>query len=358
MRRSPDRYLVGPPPDRILVVKLSSFGDVVLATASLRALRRAFPAADIRVAVERRWAPALAGSPDVNGLLEASSQGPLTPGHLRDVHRTLAAERRRAGPFDLALDLQGTRRSAAWIYLSGAKVKAGRGSPRPGWRLSLPLDRARHAVRGHAEVCERLGLSASDLGPALHTSARDEARVEAILGEAGLPPHGFVLLNPFSAWPSKGWSEAKAAELATRVASRTGERVVVTGGSAEALRAAAVVRLARPGSVLSLAGRLSLGEALCLYRRARLMISCDSGPMHAAAALGTKVVAIFGPTLPEHTGPWGDGHAVVQALRPPDHHAYRRGDAGRYMDALSMDAVAAAVLDALRATSKRAAPDP
>lgn len=350
-----ERFCDGAPPRRILVVKLSSFGDVVLATAGLRALRRAFPAAEIRVAVERRWAPVLAACPDVDGLVETSSQVRLTPGHLREIHRALAAERRRAGPFDLALDLQGTRRSAAWIYLSGARIKAGRGAPRPGWRVSAPLDRTRHAVRGIAEVCERLGIAAIDLGPALGTSPVDEAQVDAILDGARLPRRGFVLLNPFSVWPSKSWSEAKAADLASRVAAETGDSVVVTGGRDEAGRAATVVHRARPGSAISLAGRLSLGEALCLFRRARLMITCDSGPMHAAAALGTRVVALFGPTLPEHTGPWGAGHAVVQALRPLDHVAYRRDDAVRHMDALAVDAVAAVVLDALRTTSTHVA---
>jgi ADP-heptose:LPS heptosyltransferase len=107
--------------------------------------------------------------------------------------------------------------------------------------------------------------------------------------------------------------------------------------------------------VSSLAGCVSLGEALCLFRRARLMISCDSGPLHAAAALGTPVVALFGPTLPEHTGPWGPGHRVVQASRPTHHHAYRRDHGRQYMGALGVQAVADAVQGALRATATAAA---
>ena len=339
------------PPRRILAVKLSSFGDVVHATAGFAALRRAFPAADIRVAVERRWAPLLAACPDVDGLLEASSRMPLSPRHVWEVRRTLAEARRDAGPFDLALDFQGTRRSALWIYLSGARIKAGRGAPRPGWRATVAADRTRHAVRVCADVCASIGVAAADLRPVLHTAPRDEARVDAILDGAGLPRRGFVLLNPFSVWRSKGWDEGRAAELAARVANATGAVVVLTGGDGERAPADAVVRLAGHGSVSSLAGRLALGEALCLFRRARLMISCDSGPMHAAAALRTPVVALFGPTLPEHTGPWGPGHTVVQVSRPVDHHAYRRADGRQHMKALGVDAVADAVLAALRATT-------
>lgn len=351
----PDAIFGDVPPRRILAVKLGSFGDIVQTTASLRALRRAFPAADIRVAVERRWAPLLAACPDVNGVLEASSRQRLTPSHVWEVRRLLAEACRRPGPFDLALDFQGTRRSAAWVYLSGARVKAGRGKPRPGWRAAIAMDRTRHAVRGYADVCECIGIAAGDLDPALYTSPDDEARIEAILDGARLPRSGFVLLNPFSVWPSKSWDERRAAELASQVASVTRAAVVVTGGDNESARAADVVRLARHGSVSSLAGRLSLGEALCLFRRARLMISCDSGPMHAAAALGTPVVALFGPTLPEHTGPWGPGHRVVQASRPPDHHAYRRDHGRQHMGALGVQAVADAVQGAMRATAAAAA---
>jgi ADP-heptose:LPS heptosyltransferase len=107
--------------------------------------------------------------------------------------------------------------------------------------------------------------------------------------------------------------------------------------------------------VSSLAGRLALGEALCLIRRARLMVSCDSGPMHAAAALGTPVVALFGPTLPEYTGPWGARHRVVQASRPRDHHAFRSDRGRRHMEALGVQAVAAAVQEALHADAATAA---
>jgi heptosyltransferase I len=342
-----DGFFGAAPPRRILAVKLSSFGDVVHATAGLAALRRAFPAADIRVAVERRWAPLLAACPDVDGLLEASSRVPLSPRHVWEVRRTLALACRGAGPFDLALDFQGTRRSALWIYLSGAGIKAGRGAPRPGWRATIVPDRARHAVRACADVCASIGVAAGDLDPVLRTTPRDEARVDAILDGADLPRHGFVLLNPFSVWRSKCWDERRAAELAARVAGATDVAVVLTGGDDERAPADAVVRLAGHGRVSSLAGRLALGEALCLYRRARLMVSCDSGPMHAAAALGTPVVALFGPTFPEHTGPWGRGHTVVQASRPADHHAYRRADGRQHMDALGVDAVATAVLTAL-----------
>ena len=335
-------------PRRILAVKLSSFGDVVHVTPCLRALRHAFPDADIRVAIERRWADVLRALPYVDGLIEASSRTRVTPSYLLEIRRALAAS---GGPgrFDLAIDFQGTRRSAAWIYASGARVKAGRGWPRPLWRAALRPDLSRHAIEVCADVCGRVATPVRDLSPELRTTPADEERVARLLDEAAVPRDGFVLLNPFSRWDSKGLDVATAAEVAIRAAGLAGDRVVVTGGPDDAVRAADVVRRSA-ACAISLAGRLTLAEALCLFRRARLMISCDSGPMHAAAALGTPVVALFGPTLPERTGPWGSEHVVLQAERPPEHHAYRSDDARRYMSALTVDAMMAGVQRALART--------
>ena len=326
-------------PRRILAVKLSSFGDVVHVTPCLRALRQAFPDADIRLVVERRWAGAVRALPYVDGLVEASSRTRVTPSYLLEAWRALAAT---PGRVDLAIDFQGTRRSAAWVYASGARVQAGRGWPRPLWHAALRPDLSRHAVEVCADVCRSVAAPVDDLAPELRTAPADEERVARFLDGEGIPRAGFVLLNPFSRWDSKGLDVATAAQLAVATASVAGERVVLTGGPDDAVRAAEVVRRAGACAV-SVAGRLALPEALCLFRRARLMISCDSGPMHAAAALGTPVVALFGPTHPERTGPWGAEHVVVQAERPPVHHAYRRDPGRRFMGALTIDAMVAAV---------------
>lgn len=336
---------------RILVVKLSSFGDIVLATGALEAIKRAHPRADLRVAVEERWSALLAAHPAVDGLIEAPIEVRLTPRWIARIHAALAAERHRGGDFDLAVDLQGTRRSAAWVYLARARVMAGRGAPRPGWRFALPHDRSRHAVDNHAEVCARLGIDTGGCAPSLRVAAEDDARLDAILSTVGLPARGGIVLNPLSRWSSKSWDPVKAAELASRIADATGATVIVTGGPDEAPAAADIVRRAGAGRACSLAGRLTLGEAMALYRRARLVVSCDSGPMHAAAALGTRVVALFGPTLAAHTGPWGPGHAVIQTRRPADHHAYRRADGAAYMADIGVDAVAEAVFGILRTES-------
>jgi ADP-heptose:LPS heptosyltransferase len=344
-----DLRQLDPPPRRILAVKLSSFGDIVHATPALHALAAAFPEARLELAVESRWRDVVRHDPHVHGILEASSRTSLT---LRTVIHTASSLRkaaRRDGPFDIAFDFQGTRRSAAWVYLSGARVRTGRGRVRPGWRHPWVPDLTQHAVRVCAALCEEAGVPVSRLEPRLYVGPAEDAALDVHLTRAGAPRAGFVLLNPFSRWPSKSWPVDAAAELVTRLEREWHVQTIVTGGPDERDTADALLRKADAPHAISLAGALSLGEALCLYRRARLMISCDSGPMHAAAAFDVPVLALFGPTHPERTGPWGTRHTVLQAARPASHHAYRDEPHGRYMAALCVDTVfdaAAAMLAA------------
>jgi ADP-heptose:LPS heptosyltransferase len=328
-------------PLRILAVKLSSFGDIIHVTGALRALRRAFPRAEIHLAVESRWADVVRHNPNVDLLLEGSSRESLSPGYVAEIRRHLSNRPR----FDVAIDFQGTRRSAAWIYLSRARIRFGRGRLRPGWRFCLAPGQTRHAVSICAEVCERAGIPVDNPDPEIRTCPEDEQRLDAFLDEQRIPRDGFILFHPFSRWISKSWPAEHAAAFIGRLNGGSHHELILTGDAGDREREDALLRAVPEGTVRSLVGRLPLGQALCLFRRARLMVSCDSGPMHAAAAFGVPVVALFGPTLPEHTGPWGVGHSVLQARRPPEHRAYRTDPGATYMRALDskvvLDAVAA-----------------
>jgi heptosyltransferase I len=331
---------------RILVVKLSSFGDIIHVTGALRAVRRALPHAELTLAVEHCWADVVRENPHVNALIESSSRPQLSPAYFAEVYRALSNQ----GGFDVAIDFQGTRRSAVWVYLSGARLKLGRGRFRPGWQFSVQPDRTRHAVLISSDVCRGFGVPVDNPDPEIRTSRAEELLLDELLDAEGIPRSGFVLFNPFSRWNSKSWPEQNAADFLGLLKEHSDHPLILTGGPDNRLRAEGLMRLLAPGTIRSLVGRLPLSQALCLFRRARLMVSCDSGPMHAAAAFGVPVVALFGPTHPEHTGPWGPNHRVVQALRPPQHSAYRNDPEGAYMRALDsrtvFEAVSAQVVSA------------
>jgi heptosyltransferase-1 len=324
----------------VLAVKLSSFGDIVHVTPCLRALRHACPTAEILVAVDRTWAPMLRQDPHIDGVIEADPTRRSFLSSWIDARRRLAAWSHT--PFDLAIDFQGLRRSAAWIYASGARWRTGRGGVRPGWQATIRPDLDRHAVRVCAQIAEHLGIAVPDLEPRLFTSPQADRAIEQALHVAGAPPRGFVLANPFGTWRSKTWPTKSWAALITRIREQLALPVVIAGGPGEQEKAAHLVaRLAAP--IPSLAGKTALDQALCLYRRAVLAISGDSGPMHAAAAVGTPVIALFGPTWPERTGPWGAAHRVIQLSRAASHHAYRDEESRRHIEAIDVDTVLDAV---------------
>ncbi|MBP1686709.1 MAG: rfaC [Deltaproteobacteria bacterium] len=339
---------------RVLAVKLSSFGDIVHVTPCLRALRNAFPTADIQVVLDRTWAPLLREDPHINGIIEAD---PMRHGFLSswiDARRRIRA--RRGPAFDLAIDFQGLRRSAAWIYASRARWQMGRGVRRPGWQFAVRPDLKQHAVRVCAQIAEHLGIVVPDLEPRLYTSAEADYTIEQALRAAGAPPRDFVLANPFGTWRSKMWPVERWAALIGRIHDELALPVVIAGGPGEEADAAQLARCLSP-PVPSLAGTTTLDQVLCLYRRAALAIGVDSGPMHAAAAVGTPVVALFGPTWPERTGPWGARHQVIQLSRAPSPDAYRDNGSRCHMEAIDVGTVlgaVAALQDQVRPDATRA----
>jgi ADP-heptose:LPS heptosyltransferase len=186
-------------------------------------------------------------------------------------------------------------------------------------------------------------MPVDNLDPEIHTSPVEEERLDELMDAESIPRNGFILFNPFSRWFSKSWPEENVAEFIDRLKHCFDDYLILTGGLDDRPRAERLLHLVSPGAISSLVGRLPLSQALCLFRRARLMVSCDSGPMHAAAAFGVPVVALFGPTHPEHTGPWGPNHCVVRALRPAEHNAFRNDPEAKYMRALNSGAVFEAV---------------
>jgi len=311
-------------PSRILMVKLSSFGDIVRTTPCIRALKLKWPGANISFAIDRPLAPLLARDPDVHELLLNMPGG---------IFHAFRSAREHKG-FDLAIDFQGTHRSLIWMHTCGARMKAGRGTWRTGWTAAVPSRLSVNDVQDQANILEQIGIPVSNLNPKLFLDEEAETRVTDRLRERGLPERGFLIVNPFSRWKSKMWPAERYAEIITRFVKEFGQTVIISGSAHEKNQADAMLSLIPQDSACSFAGILSLQESMSLYSRAALMLTGDSGPMHAAAALGVRVIALFGPTWPERSAPWGDQHIVIQTRRPQFHNAYRNRDDQTFMMAI------------------------
>ncbi|HLZ34575.1 MAG TPA: lipopolysaccharide heptosyltransferase II [Nitrospira sp.] len=293
---------------RILLIKPSSLGDIVHAMPTLAALRRAYPSATVTWLVKRQWSDLVERIDGVDRVW-AVDQG--MKGWLSQVSAL------RAARFDVAVDLQGLFRSAAMGWLSGAPHRVGFANAREGspwWynqRVPVPTVDM-HAVDRYLLVAKAMGAIVP--GPVefrFRTPQADHDRIDQLLREAGVATESrWVAMNVSARWPTKRWPSASFAALADRLVAEGFGPVLFMGGPDEREDVAAVREMMKAGS-FDLSGALPVGLLPAFLSKAALLITNDSGPMHIAAAVGTPVVALFGPTSPVRTGPYGPNHAVL-----------------------------------------------
>jgi heptosyltransferase I len=293
---------------KALLVRLSSIGDVVHTLPALAALRRHGGEADWLVEPPSR--PLLEGNPLLGQVVAVPSRKAFGWGPALRSLRSLRARR-----YDVALDFQGLWKSGAWARLSGARrvVGWGRGSRREPSSSVLMTERAARFGGGHVidknlALLRPLGIEAVGLREfPLPFSAEAVARVDA-----GLAGHGdgpLVVLNPGGGWESKLWPAELFGELAKGLRAM-GLRPLVSWGPGEEALADRVVAASDGAAARSLP--TTLLDFVEIARRSRLVVAADTGPLHLACAVGTPVVALFGPTDPARNGPFSREDVVIR----------------------------------------------
>ncbi len=294
---------------RILIIKPSSLGDIVHALPTLSALRARFPKASISWLVKREWADLL------HRVERLDRVWPVRPG----LYGWLAEVRAlRAARFDLVVDLQGLFRSGIMAWLAGSPVRVGLANAREGspWlythRVGMP-DADMHAIDRYLLVARALGATVPAKPVyALRSSIADHDRVARLRQTKGLSgDRPWIAMAVSARWPTKRWPAASFAETADRVQQERLGRVALIGGPDDRAVADEVMRAMKTDAA-DLVGACGGGLLPALLQTAALLVSNDSGPMHVAAAVGTPVVALFGPTSPLRTGPYGQRHLVLR----------------------------------------------
>jgi heptosyltransferase-1 len=316
----------------------------VHATPVVEALAEAFPEARLTWVVERRAAALLHDHPrlaDVVSIDTRAWRGVRTPAATLALVHTLRAlrQRLRAARFDVAIDLQGLVKSGLVTAATGAPLRIGFAAGFRRERLSglftnrhvAPPATARHVVDQYLALLEPLGVRPRRVAFRLPLRAAAEARVDEFFAEAGLKPHGrVVVLNPGAGKPAKRWPVERFVELAARLACEANARVLVLWGPGEQAAAEAIAQA--PGAVL--APPTDLDTLVAVLRRASLVVAADTGPLHVAAAVGTACVGLYGPTSPARNGPYGAGHRTL-------------GGVDGRMTSIGVDAVLTAVRELL-----------
>jgi heptosyltransferase I len=309
----------------ILIVKLSALGDVTHTLPALTTIRRAHPTAHIAWLVEATAAPLVLDHPALDQVLvwpRRQFTGALRSGHwfhalrlLRDFVRELRSVR-----YDLVLDFQALLKSAVWVALArgGRKVGFGRGMARSeGSHLFLnervpAVSMEIHALDRGLMLLEAIGIPRGPVVYDLPITAEARHRANDLLAAAGIDPdQPYVVLHPMTRWPTKQWYPARWAAVADALCEQ-GCPVVFTGAPEDQECVDEVFRCLK-GPAARLDGKLDLKTLAAVFQRAAVVVSTDTGPMHISAAVNTPVVAVFGPTAPNRTGPYGSWHRVVRS---------------------------------------------
>uniref|UniRef100_A0A7C5EM60 Lipopolysaccharide heptosyltransferase 1 n=1 Tax=Desulfobacca acetoxidans TaxID=60893 RepID=A0A7C5EM60_9BACT len=302
---------------RLLLVKLSSLGDVIHALPTLEALRTLYPHGEITWLVEAGNAPLLERHPALDQVWPVPRLRWRGNDFLEGMGSLLRIARHLRGQtFDLVIDLQGLLKSAVWVALAKSPRKLGFDRTRELSYLPLteklpPYDPEEHAVWRYLRVARHLG--APPATPRFRLGFTFPENLSHLWPEREVRP--LAILHPGARWSSKLWPAASWARLAEWLAEERGFQVAVSGSAADRHLAEEIISRSQT-PLLNLAGRTSLPELAALLKKARLAVTTDTGPMHLAVALGTPVVAIFGPTAPWRTGPFGQNHEVVRLSYP------------------------------------------
>ncbi|HKY86226.1 MAG TPA: lipopolysaccharide heptosyltransferase II [Pseudorhodoplanes sp.] len=289
-------------PRRLLIIKPSSFGDIIHSLPALALLRDHWPDTRIDWLVKEQWAELLIHQPALNEVL-------LFPAKFSAWRRLRRSLRERR--YDMVIDLQGLLRSGVAALLSGAPVRVGFADAREGSvrcyteKISICRE-AVHAVDRNIDLLRQIGIPAAGSATfplAVPSSAErwaEDLWNKERLGEG----QSVVVLHPAARGETKRWPAGRFAEVAEQLAAKMGARIILVAAREQIGHVTEVTARLRTRAI-NLAGATSLLELAALIKRASLVISNDSGPMHLAAALATPVVGLFGPTDPQRVGPYG-----------------------------------------------------
>jgi lipopolysaccharide heptosyltransferase I len=313
MRITPEK------PERILIIKPSSLGDVITAIPVLRGLRRKFPDAHISWLVSNRYADILEPEKDLDDviLFERRKLGRWHRSPLATAALIAFRKRLRTGAYDWVIDLQGLLRSGIFCKWTKAPLRAGFADARegaPSFYTHRIETEAEHVIDRNVQLAQHMGIDARSEDMTLTLSPGAEESVDALCAEHGLGPGRFTACSIPTRWTTKTYPVRHWRRLVRRLSET--EPVALLGGPAEnEKRMCAQVAGAENNRVVNLAGKTTLQQLAVLTARARAVICGDSAAKFIAAAVNTPCVTLIGPTRAEYTGPVGQA-TVIEAQIP------------------------------------------
>ena len=298
--------------NRILVTQTGGWvGDMVLLTPALRALKIAYPQSHLVLLIRPLVADLMATHPYIDEVMVDSKERAFN--RLPSFWK-LVREIRRSD-FDLAVVLHPTSfRNALIPFLAGIPERIGSNVSGRGILLTRTCsDRTDlHEAHRYLRVLELINSHEADAKLEFwHTDADRHAARQILAAHDISPKEHLIGVNLGTTWRTKRWSLENFAEVITQVQNRFGARILLTGSTAEIPLGEALAQITKMETI-NLIGKTTLMQLGALIESCNLYLTCDSGPMHIAAAVGTPTIALFGPTSPMRHGPYGENHEVIE----------------------------------------------
>lgn len=295
---------------RILVWEVNWVGDVLFSTPFLRALKEKFPDAYITCITSPWTKEVLETNPNVNEIIVYDGKT-INKGLLNKL-RLIRKLRRKN--YDAAFLLHRSLTRAVICLLSGIKQRIGHYYKKRNFLLTHKAkaqEIVQHRVEGYLDLARKIGADSDIRTLEFYIKEEDAAQVENLLRANNISKTDrVVILNPGGNWEPKRWPVEKYAELSRMVIKNLKAKVIITGSESD-LNIYLKMQDLIDEKLISFCGKTNLRQLAALFKRADVVISGDSGPLHLALAAGAKVIALFGPTSTEITGPYGGGKYII-----------------------------------------------
>ncbi|MDP3789296.1 MAG: lipopolysaccharide heptosyltransferase II [Candidatus Omnitrophota bacterium] len=302
-------------PKRILLIRTDRIGDVVLSTPAIKAVRDTYPDAYIAFMVRPYARDIVEGNPYLDEVIIYDKDG----AHNSFFATLLFGLSLRKKRFDTAVILHPTNRSHIIAFLAGIASRIGFNRKMP-FLLTKRVDDKKllgekHELDYTLDILRNIGVRAKDRSLFVPVTGSAKNAVDAKLKAAGYNGSSPLLaIHPGASCPSKKWPAVRFASLADMLKERYGFQIALVAGPDDAAEAAELKKNLK-SSIIDLSGRTSVGELAAIFKKCRLFISNDSGPVHIASAVGTPCVVIFGrkqPGLsPKRWAPTGKNDIVL-----------------------------------------------
>lgn len=304
---------------RILMLKFSALGDVILSTAAIRAVRERFPAPayELSFLVGSACREIVQRNPDIDELLVCD---------FKDKDKGLKglfalARQLRSRRFDMVIDLQNNRASHLLAALTFALDRYGYNNHKLGFLLNHGIKDDRAALDPVSHQFRLLKLLGIDLPAprlALYPSDADRQMVSSLLSSQWLADNQVLIginIGASRRWQTKVWPLANLIRLCEELGRRD-MRVVITGTAEDAAHAARLAAAVKNLKLIDTCGKLTVNQLACLIQRCNVYVSGDSAPLHIAAAMQTPFVALFGPTDPRRHLPTAERYVLLKRQLP------------------------------------------